>query len=243
MAHEAKDAYLRMLDGVSQRSDQIGSRTIASHWPFVGTDYRRLLIVGQALAGWDDKSSTALWTPADVASPEGRMSVLKSTQSWAAARAEPIAEPLRTRGGKPFWSVSRRVVQALEPEGDGPWYSRYAWWNLFPLGWGDTNQSPWFDALWDAQVPHLKDLFWGVVEALSPTRILILAGKAFWPHTAPALGLDDLPRLAYPLLAGGARSGRTIVWTYHPGARVKGHTREGLATATVLAIRDIERGV
>jgi hypothetical protein len=45
----AEAAYLRMLDGVAARAGRMEGRVIASHWPFVGTDYRRLLIVGQAL--------------------------------------------------------------------------------------------------------------------------------------------------------------------------------------------------
>jgi hypothetical protein len=116
----AVDAYKRMLEGVAERADRIGPRVIASHWPFVGTDYRRLLIVGQALAGWDDKTSPALWTPADVATLAGRDSVLAATEKWAVARPEPISEPLRTRAHSPFWSLSKRTVEALEPDGRGP---------------------------------------------------------------------------------------------------------------------------
>lgn len=96
--------YMRMLDGVAERSERIGDRVIASHWPFVGTDYRGLLIVGQALAGWDDETSPALWRPSALDAADGRRAVLEATQTWARDRPEPITEPLRTRGGKPFWS-------------------------------------------------------------------------------------------------------------------------------------------
>src|SRR5215210_7051579 len=36
-------AYLAMLEDVGERTDAISDRLIASHWPFVGTDFRRLL--------------------------------------------------------------------------------------------------------------------------------------------------------------------------------------------------------
>jgi hypothetical protein len=173
----ATAAYLHMLGGVADRADRIGNRVIASHWPFVGSDYRRLVVVGQALAGWDDPRSPALWTPGDVGSKPGRHSVLAATQVWGARTgASPLTEPLRTRSGSPFWTLSKRVVAALEPDGRSPWYSRYAWWNLFPLGWGDKNQSSG-GALWMAQVRHVPELFWEVVDLLDPNRIVVLAGK------------------------------------------------------------------
>jgi len=231
-------AYKRMLEGVAERADRIGPRVIASHWPFVGTDYRRLLIVGQALAGWDDKTSPALWTPADVATLAGRDSVLAATKTWAVARPEPISEPLRTRAHSPFWSLSKRTVEALEPDGRGPWYSREAWWNLFPLGWGDTNQSP-DEGLWMAQVDHVAALFWAVVDALDPDRIVILAGKGYWDAMASAMGLADLPRMERPLIAGGVRDCRAIVWTYHPGGHLSGVRRHSFAAAIADSMRQL----
>lgn len=226
----AQDVYRQILEAVAARAERIGTRPIASHWPFVGTDYRRLLIVGQALAGWDDKATPALWTPAAVESADGRDEVLAATRGWATARREPISEPLRTRSHSSFWSLSKRTVLALEPDGDGPWFSRSAWWNLFPLGWGDTNRSP-DGALWMAQVRDVPALFWEVVDMLDPTRIVILAGKGYWDNTASDLGLGDLPRLPWPLIAGGVRDQRSIVWTYHPGARLPGVDRAGFASA------------
>lgn len=224
-------AYLQILEGVGKRATTIGPRPIASHWPFVGSDYRRLLVVGRALAGWDDPTSPALWTPDLGTTENGRRAILDRTRSYALSAIEPMSLPMRTRSGSSFWDLSRHVVTLLEPEGRGDWFSRHAWWNLFPMGWGDTNESPWFDGLWDAQHPYLGSLFWEVVDALDPTRVVILAGKDFWPHTASSLGLDDLPRLARPLIAGGVRDGRRIVWTYHPSARLKGVVRPAFARA------------
>lgn len=237
----AVDAYTRILEGVADRADQIGPRVLASHWPFRGSDYRRLLIVGQALAGWDDKKSPALWTAAQVMTEQGRAAVLEGTQAWAKARPEPMDEPLRTRSGSSFWDLSKYVVPALEPEGRKDWHSRHAWWNLFPIGWGETNKSPWIgDGLWEAQLADMPELFWEVVDFLDPTRIVILAGKEFWPHMAGRLGLHDLPRLEWPLIAGDVRDERAIVWTYHPGAHLLGVNRRGFAQAIAAAVRDME---
>lgn len=232
-------AYLGILSGVADRADRIGDRVIASHWPFVGSDYRGTLVVGQALAGWDDKTSPALWKPRMVESPSARRLVLEATMRWAADRPEPMSEPLRTRSGSPFWTLSRRVVASLEPDGVSPWYARHAWWNLFPLGCGDTNQSPG-GALWMAQVERVPALFWEVVDFLDPRRVVILAGKAYWDHLAGPLGLRDLQSLPKPLLAGGTHEGRAIVWTYHPGARLSGVSRDAFASLIVAALRRLE---
>ena len=89
----AIDTYLEMLKGVADRADEIGPRVIASHWPFVGSDYRRLLVVGQALAGWDDRDSSALWTPDAAATKQGRRAILEGTRAWAVSRAEPMTVP------------------------------------------------------------------------------------------------------------------------------------------------------
>jgi hypothetical protein len=235
----ASEIYLRMLEGVANRSDRMHGRVIASHWPFVGSDHRRILFVGQALAGWDDPTSPALWGPDAVATEEGRIAVLDATKRWARTRAEPIDEPLRTRASSPFWGVSQRVVETLEAHGNGPWQSRSAWWNLFPLGWGDTNRSP-DGPLWMAQVAHVSDLFWEVIDYLEPARVVILAGRGYWNHTATPLGLSDLNRLDHPLIAGGRRSDRTFVWTLHPGGHYAGLSRDAFAAAIVGAVMEIE---
>jgi hypothetical protein len=111
-----------MLEGVGERSSLIGPRSIASHWPFIGSDYRRLLIVGQALAGWDDPTSTALWTPDVAVTGSGRQAILDGTRAYAASATEPMTVPLRTRGHSSFWSLSKRVVDLVEPNGPGEWF-------------------------------------------------------------------------------------------------------------------------
>lgn len=237
----AEAAYLRMLEGVAQRAGRMEGRVIASHWPFVGTDYRRLLFVGQALAGWDDEASPALWRPEDLLTAGGPRRVLEATQRWAVARPEPISEPLRTRSGSGFWKISERVVNALQPTGAGPWFSRSAWWNLFPLGWGDRvekSRSP-SGALWMAQVDHVAELFWSTAEALDPTRVIILAGKGYWDAMAGTLGLADLEHGRKPVIAAEVRGGRTFVWSYHPQGRNLG-PRDAFAEAILAAVREVE---
>lgn len=51
----------QMLRDVGFRADEIGIRDIASHWPFVGPDFRGTLIVGQGLADRDAEETTARW--------------------------------------------------------------------------------------------------------------------------------------------------------------------------------------
>jgi hypothetical protein len=75
-----------------------------------------------------------------------------------------------------------------------------------------------------------------MVDMLDPARIVILAGKGYWDTTASDLGLGDLPRLPWPLIAGGVRDQRSIIWTYHPGARLPGIARPGFASAIAEAI-------
>jgi hypothetical protein len=113
-----------MLEGVGERAGLIGSRPVASHWPFIGSDYRRLLVVGQALAGWDDPASPALRTPDVATSESGRRAILEATRAYARSSGEPMSIPIRTRSHSSFWNLSKRVVTLLEPDGPGEWFGR-----------------------------------------------------------------------------------------------------------------------
>ena len=129
-------AYLQMLRGVGDRATAIGPRPIASHWPFVGSDYRRLLVVGRALAGWDDPTSPALWTPDLATTEDGRRAILDGSRSYAHSTIEPMSVPMRTRSGSSFWDLSSYTWSPSSNRKDAAkWFSRHAWWNLFPLGW------------------------------------------------------------------------------------------------------------
>jgi len=155
----AEAVYLRMLEAVGARAGDIGPGIIAAHWPFVGSNYNGLVVVGQALQGWDASETPARWTAAEATTVASRQALLDGTREWARSRPEPMWEVLRWghRSGSPFWSVSRRLVPALEPDSGGAWYSRYAWWNVYPLGWDDPDRGP-DGALKAVQTPLVGEL-------------------------------------------------------------------------------------
>ena len=49
-----EDTYDRLLASVGARASEIGDRPVVTHWPHVGSAYRGLAIVGQAVWGWTD---------------------------------------------------------------------------------------------------------------------------------------------------------------------------------------------
>lgn len=236
----AADAYRRILDAVGDRVDDIGGHhQIAAHWPFVGSRYNGLIIAGQALDGWDATETPARWTLEDARRPEDRDRLLGGAQDWASARDEPILEVLRWghRRGAPFWGFARRVVPLLEPDAGGEWYSRYAWWNIYPLGWGRGSPS---GLLKDAQRPHVGELFWAVADELEAGRVVLVAGKDWWWEVRDLLGLRDLRSGSKPSIAAGRVRGVTVVATYHPGARLAGTTRDDFAAAVAQAVTAAE---
>lgn len=238
----AVGVYRKILDAVGDRADDIGpDRLIGAHWPFVGSQYRRLIVVGQALDGWDAETTTARWRVEDMRDPDGRDALLRGAQSWAAVRAEPMYEVVHrgNRRGKPFWDLSRRVVPILEPELDGVWYARYAWWNVFPLAWGRGSPS---GLLKELQRPFIAELFRAVVEELGARCVLLVAGKDWWPEVSALLGIADLPRSTKPVIAAGTSHGTTIVATFHPGAHMKGMTRDAFAAAVLSAVLEVDSG-
>lgn len=233
----AEAVYLRMLEAVSARAADIGPGIIAAHWPFVGSNYDGLVVAGQALQGWDAAETTARWTASQATTPEGRQSLLEGTRAWARSRKEPIEEVVRWghRSGSPFWSVSRRLVPALEPGRGDPWYSRYAWWNVYPLGWDDPDRGP-DGALKAVQTPLVGELFWAVMDEIDAKRIVLVAGKDWWPEVRGLLDLSDLRDGQRPVLGSGRSHGRLVVASYHPrGARQQGIRDEQLVEAIVSA--------
>lgn len=56
------------------------------------------------------------------------------------------------------WGLSQRLMRILEPDAS-PWYSRHAWWNVYPLGWDRPGGSPG-PKLRAAQAGHVGGLFW-----------------------------------------------------------------------------------
>ena len=239
----AEGVYLRLLEAVGADADDIGRGIIAAHWPFVGSDYRGLVVVGQALQGWDAAETPARWTAADASTTDDRRRLLEGAQVWATARPEPLSEVLRWghRSGSPFWSVSRRLVPVLEPDRAGVWYSRYAWWNVYPLGWDDPDSGP-DGALKTVQTPFVGELFWAVMDDIGARRIVLVAGKDWWPEVRSLLDLGGLRSAERPVLAEGWSRGRQVVASYHPrGARQQGIRDVQLVEAVAAAFARLEQ--
>jgi hypothetical protein len=236
------DLYEQMLVDIGLHAAEFGARPIASHWPFVGSHFNGTLIVGQALAGWDAETTAARWLADEATTADGRIRIVNGTRSWASTRREPMEEVLRwsNRRGSPFWGLSERLMRILEPEA-APWYSRHAWWNVYPLGWDKPGMSPG-PKLKSAQAEHVGALFWEVVRVLQARRVVIVAGADWWPDVRARLSLDLLEARSTPLLAAGSAAGVTVVATYHPGAHLKGLTRDSFAAQIADEIAAVERG-
>jgi type I restriction enzyme R subunit len=191
--------YEEMLQDVGLRAGELDGKQIASHWPFVGSDFRGSVVVGQALAGWDAEATTARWLPELASTEDGRQTIIDGTRAWANARPEPMDEVLHWghRRRSPFWGLSQRLDRLLEPGADGPWYSHHAWWNVYPLGFDRPGASPW-GALKEAQAPHVGSLFWEAMEMLGARRVVIVAGKDWWPDVRERLGLESLDQRSLP---------------------------------------------
>ena len=123
----AAELYGGLLASIGERAAEIEPRLLVSHWPHVGSAYRGLVIVGQALRGWPDE-----WHASEASTADGRARILATTKARNADRADALEwVPSHPRvRNSPFWLFSRHLVERLEPESVAPWYARYAWVNL-----------------------------------------------------------------------------------------------------------------
>jgi hypothetical protein len=110
---------------------------------------------------------------------------------------------------------------------------------VYPLGWDRPGGSPG-PRLRAAQADHVGGLFWEVVDMLGAKRIVIVAGADWWPDVRERLGLEHLERRSTPILAAGRVNDVAVVATYHPGAHIKGLTRDDFASQIAADIRSIE---
>jgi hypothetical protein len=107
--------YDALLTSIGSRAGEIGDRPVVTHWPHVGSAYRGLVIVGQAVYGWgDDYRADHYQTEA------GRQESIAAFRARV-DRPDPLAwietHSVRT---SPFWRAVRRLVEALEPDLEAP---------------------------------------------------------------------------------------------------------------------------
>lgn len=230
--------YLEMLAAVGDRASDLGDRAIAAHWPFQGTRQSGLVIAGQALDGWDAPDATARFHATDMNTAEGRQAALTGIEAWATHRPEPISEVTRWghRTGSPFWTVSRKLLTTLDPNSRDPWFSRYVWWNVFPLSWDLPPDGPG-PLLKAVQRPFVSRLFWQAMDLVRARQVVLVSGRSWWWEVRELLGLEDLVPARLPLIATGSTHGRSVVASYHPkGARLQGIGDEALVGAIADAL-------
>lgn len=241
--HRALEAYDRLLASIGDRADAIGPQRLASHWPHVGGDYRRLVIAGQALQGWDPAVTGARWHASDARTAEGRAVIIERTRTWFAEADDPVGviATLSNRRGSPFWRLCRDLAERLEPEGRSHWYSRFAWANVYPVGPDEPPGSPG-GQLKEAQDSLVGDLLGAHLDALDARRVVVISGPAYWSHLADTPAFGSLPVREFPLLYGGRVDGRTVVVGYHPTyARRKHVGADDYAVKIIETIAAIER--
>lgn len=217
----AVDAYDRLLASIGDRSNEIGERPVVVHWPHVGSAYRGLVIVGQALYGWPDDFAAAEFRTA-----QGRTQAIDVARSRNADRTDPIdwiaTHPVRN---SPFWTTARLLAEALESSSDAPWYARIAWVNLYPAAPERPPGNP-AGALREAQDPQVAELLRANIEMLEARTVIAFVGPYWWPTGADPYftALAEQPR---PLLRVGEIDGRRWVVGWHPG----GASRHGFGPA------------
>jgi hypothetical protein len=224
--------YDRLLASVGGRADEIGDRPVVTHWPHVGSAYRGLVIVGQAVYGWADDCRAS-----DLRVAKTRAQLIASIRTRA-DRPEPLdwidSHPVRT---SPFWRVVRLLVEALEPDTDAPWYAHFAWVNLYPSAPDDPPGNPG-GALKQAEDPHVGPLLRAVTDWLDARRVIAVVGPYWWPAAGPA-GLADLPEHPRPILRAGRSGDRTWIVGWHPNGA--SHRGIGAAAYTDLIVETVAR--
>lgn len=210
-ADRARLGYAELLAAIGDRAAEIEPRPLVSHWPHVGSAYRGLLVVGQALRGWGH-----WWQASEAQTATGRGRIVADTVSVSAENSEPLAwvpEHRRVRSS-PFWVFSRHLVEALEP-GPEPWYARYAWANLYPVAPEDPPGNP-TGPLMQAQDPFVGPLLLELVEMLNARRVIVIAGPVYWYQAGRTGELSKLTPAEKPLTWRGSAHGRQWIVGYHP---------------------------
>ncbi len=227
--------YDELLASVARGADEIASRPLVAHWPHVGSKYDGLLVVGQALRGWDDE-----WQASDAATPPGRTRILEAARARAASRDEPLDwVPTHAKvRNSPFWVFSRHLVEAAVA-GSGPWYAKYAWANLYPVAPEAPPDNP-TGVLKQAQDPYVGPLLLELADMLDARRVVVIAGPVYWYHARGTGDLSKLQQADKPLTWRGEAYGRRWLVGYHPKwASYQGWGASRYAQLVAEALRDL----
>jgi hypothetical protein len=92
-----------MVVDVGALAAEFGNRPIASHRPFVGSQFTGTLSVGKTLAGLDAEETGARWLATEAATDTGRARIVDGTRTWAMA-----ARSTRTRSSAGATAAARR---------------------------------------------------------------------------------------------------------------------------------------
>jgi hypothetical protein len=205
---QAADA---LLASISARATEIGDRPLTLHWPLVGSRFDRgVLVLGQAVYGWFGD-----WRAERVADVDRRRAVIEEARDLFHDRPDRMDWIDGHRvWNSPFWRVVRDATDHLAPA-DGPFYSRVAWANLYPVAPNDIKSNPG-GALLEAQTEPAAAFVEAAIAAINPSVILVLAGPYVWPFIEP-LGLGELGPVDRPLYLAGVRESRRWLIGMHPG--------------------------
>lgn len=192
----------QLLQAIGARAAEMGDRPLTLHWPLIGSRFDRgVLVIGQAVFGWFGD-----WTASDARDPVARREIIRDARDLFADRPDRMDWIEGNRvWHSPFWRVAREVSDAMAP-GDGPFYSRMAWANLYPVAPNDVKSNP-AGPLLDAQSTDAPTVLKAVIEAVDPGLVLILGGPYAWPFVGP-LGLNDFAAEERPLYLRGVNDGR-----------------------------------
>jgi hypothetical protein len=206
------DAYDRLLASVGRAAGDIGDGRLTSHWPLVGREYDRgVMVVGQAVYGWIPD-----WTAADAASAAGRLAILSDTRATLSGQDDPMSWIAGHRvENSPFWRTTHGVTDALVPDRESAWFSRVAWTNLCPIAPGDYKGNP-EGTLRQVQTSAAAEFLSATVDALQPRLVLVLAGPFIWSFVEP-LDLSSMTRTDAPFTLVGRRRGVPWICGMHPG--------------------------
>ena len=219
--NDIETAVEELLVRVGEQASEIGDRPLTLHWPLVGSGFDHgVLLVGQAVFGWFGD-----WTATDAVDPRRRQEIYRDARDLFADRPDRMDWIEGNRvWNSPFWRVAREVTDAVVP-GRGPFYSRMAWANLYPVAPNDVKSNP-AGALLKTQTKPAAMFLAATIQALRPRLVLVLGGPYVWPFLQ-LLGLDNLAPVDRPLYLRGRQDGAAWILGMHPG----GASRRGMGPA------------